>query len=616
MLREKKQIVRIILVILLISFSFGFMVQSLSPSDVFVEQSIIDSQNILSRRIQVSNILLPADYQLNLRVNCNANSSACKVFFISHNDFLLIEGNYSLLENEINGSSDQMGLSSIFRYGKNEYSITKIDFHLVIINLYQIDLTIFYHIGVIPNYYYIGIIISIISLFFLLPLSFFYFSDEKRYFIFPIGLNLLLILFRMSTLGQYNGLNLQYSYDLIFPQVITHELWNDYEFWYSSWIDPLMNGTFIYDIVGYEFPPLFILTLGIFDSIPFFPIWRNAIPIFGSYLASGVVIYYLMKKITLSLKYARVAMLLFYVNPINLAYGAFCWLNPPLFILFSLIAFYFMLRDSPFQIVVKERVIIINEFYLGMFTLALATMYKQFVFIFFVPFIILYSKQKKINRLFYHIIAGTSTFFVTIFIILFPFLLQSPLKTISRTLGSTTQFSVEHTKYLYLNSPVTFNTFFVATGLDHLLPGFTDIIGFLLTCWIPLILSVLIIYYLMINLPFTDRNKSLNHFLLLLNILVITSQVFYPRGVYKFYFMLLIPFFALALSYYFFFLNRSLNQNYHLLIIAYFILIVLLNRFVYFILIYGLVVILIRLVIKTIRTNGHPTISFGEKFSS
>jgi len=97
----------------------------------------------------------------------------------------------------------------------------------------------------------------------------------KRYFVIGVSINLALFFLRTFTLASYSlGL------PDIFEELIHVELYNDYQFFYLSWVPSLREGAWAYssDLAIYLYPPLWIYTVSILGSVPS---WLPGVPLFG-----------------------------------------------------------------------------------------------------------------------------------------------------------------------------------------------------------------------------------------------------------------------------------------------------------------------------------------------
>ncbi|MHA2111344.1 MAG: ArnT family glycosyltransferase [Candidatus Hodarchaeales archaeon] len=590
------------LIIGITCWTVGFIIHCINPSEIYAQHQNIEEGQIYIERINVNNINFKSEYKINLRVNVLTGSNY-SVYLLNHSEFEMISNNitYLLKLDNLDGSSENN--TEAITYGFRIKSTQIIEYFLVIQNKGETSIWIQYYLSVFPFSYNLGLLILIFSSLIVSTVLIYILTGIKRYFTVAIGINVFIIFFRMITLEKYNLIGLQFSYDFIIPELFTPELYNDYEFWYQAWIDPFLKGVFPYgNINGYEFPPLFIITLATFELIPFLPVWKSAIPIFGSYLLTGILVYLIVRRIKPNHEdSATYAMLIYYLNPITIVYGSFCWFNPGLFVFFVVLAFYILIQKKTLIFFDKLQITSLN---LSMIVLGIATMYKQFAFIFLVPFMMIdYGLRKKRNfviKEYYEkgiiFIKGVIAYIVPIFIAILPFGLVDISAVIDLTIFQPSIFGLYRTKIVNYSYPVNFDTFFVVFGFPDLV---TDFIGVLIIFWVPIIISTLLIYYYIWREVIKEEEFSFKNLILWLVILILCIHLFYPRGVFKFYLLLVTPFFGIYAS-------TVLNENPRRKMIqltscfGLFLLIVLINRFVYFNI---LVVLLAYLIYQVIQTR-------------
>ncbi len=360
-----------------------------------------------------------------------------------------------------------------------------------------------------------------------------YFKGWKRYFCIGVGINVLFFIIRTTTLVSYSlGL------PDIFLTTFHVELYNDYQYFYLSWVPEILKGTYPYsgDLYYYVYGPLWIYTVSIFGSIPS---WLPGVPLFVFNVATGVVVQRIVMNLSGDEKKSILAMLIYLLNPITVMYGSFMWLNPTIYTFFCSLSFLFALED-------KDRHAIA--------ALAIATLVKQFAVVFF-PLLSLYLIKKYqatlkegIQQFLEHMIIYT----FVVFIGSLPFLIIDAEGYIFWMVLANTGVVDRLMVFIPdLWMPVHFNTFFLWLGLPTWL---TDSIAWLLIYYIPLIICAIGIYGGFVlfkpSLESTDdfkiRSKRLFTQLVLLAFLaVICVQLFYPRGAYKFYLLTLMPFAAI-----------------------------------------------------------------------
>ncbi len=385
-------------------------------------------------------------------------------------------------------------------------------------------------------FYMPGVLVTCCGTYILLATIAWHLAGWKRYFTIGTMINLIPFFIKVVFLPTFTGSDFP-------PGNILHpELYADFSLYYVDWINDLMRGIQPYSsqMTGYVYPPAFLYTLAAFWCLPL-PPWRLALPIFACIIGTAYLIFKIVKKITHNERRATWAMLLYFLNPFTLVYGSFLWINTSIFTFFVVLAFYFALSQK-------------NG--LAMFTLGIATMFKQFVVIFFplLLVLILRSRSKQTSESGSHetrdLFKALGLYCLPIGLVSLPFLLTNPLEYLQRVLLEHVGFSTSYltTFVPSLGMPVTFNSFFLWVETSSFL---TTSFAFLLQFYILLGASIIIICILAIVYPkhknlgrdaTTNAAQLVVEGLFLSILLVICFQLFYPRGSYKYYLMLLTPF--------------------------------------------------------------------------
>ncbi len=397
------------------------------------------------------------------------------------------------------------------------------------------NVSIFYELFAISPLFYSGTLIwascSISGILFLAI----DFVGWKKYFLIGISVNLFsffLRIFLLPSPPDVFGLNTF--------EVFNVELYNDMQALYIDWANLFINGfsPYIQVFNDYPFPPLFILTLGTFNMLSA-PIWKLAIPLITCNIATGYFVYKITDKITKNERYAIYAMLAFLFNPFTIIYGSFAWLNPPFFVFFVTIAIYYTYTQ---------------KYSVAMLFLGIGTMYKQLAIIFFPLIVLNHSKDfsgAKMCRKVKKILKPLIIYFFTILVISIPFLLVNSSHYLYVVLSG--QINQSLNEFLVLPSQghqINFSTFFVWIGIPQ---DFLLIIAILLKYYILLGISFLSILYHLIKTIKSKNNIDgyvWNNFIFIETlfaalILVFAMQIFFPRGSYKYYLMLLTPFISI-----------------------------------------------------------------------
>ncbi|MFX1286466.1 MAG: hypothetical protein ACFFB5_22715 [Promethearchaeota archaeon] len=618
---DKRSFFKILLFIGLAITIIGTFIHICCPTELDSTHFHLKSEEVYVKQIKMEKTIIGITYYLHLRINLHPNfngtdysSPDAMVLILNETEYLKFEESSSDLE-ELKPitTMERLDDSSGFTLNLELSHYFSEPIHLIfLISCSQTEpLSGNYYLGITASTYYLGIIIVVIGLIIVILTLIYWFSGWKRYLTLGISVNVLIFLFRILTIGKYNSIGMQYAF---FGDLITPEMYNDFEFWYMSWLEPFLKGAFPYDslytpnlneMFHYQMPPLFIITLGLFGLIPLLPGWKIAIPMFLSHIATGILVFLISyRNLDYSEEASTKVMLFYYLNPISLIYASFCWFNPPIFTFFVLITFYLITLENRELRIMN---ITVTSYDIALLTLGIATMYKQFAAVFFPMVIITTIKQRNISDrsgVLTAIIRYSMIFLTTILIIILPFIMIDFSKTVESILISTTEFGIWWTKRIGYSFPVNFNSFFVILGLPDIV---TDLIGFLISYWILLGVSALTIYFLF-WCDF-DRSKIGENILkkvlfFWVLILVICVHLFYPRGTFKFYLILLIPFFSLNLNitHSFTAIDQSMKRTQSMIkkwypisleFAGYFLLlmiVVLINRYVYFMILLGLII--------------------------
>jgi len=411
-----------------------------------------------------------------------------------------------------------------------------LDLFLIMVNNGSDSSIISYYYSLLPTSFFSTVAIGFIGLFFIIFGLGWHYSGWKRYFLVGLSANLVFFLVRIFTLTKYSlGL------PDVFLDFIHVELYNDYQFFYLSWIPNLWEGAWPYSaqLPVYLYPPLWIYTVGMFGSTP--P-WLPGVVLFSFNVATGILVYKIAEAVSCSEKKASLAMMIYLLNPLTIGYGSFMWLNPTIYVFFVMLSFYFALN---------------NRTELSVITIGVATLYKQFAVIFF-PIIALLLIKQIANRtkrtsitqfLKYTVIYGLVVGLVSL-----PFIIVSPDEFITQILYRYSLSFQQLTNFTSsLVMPVHFNAFFLWLFGSSV---FTDIIAWLIYNFILLAACGLVVYGAYATYQsdrseesVIDTNDIFMKAILWSFIAVLCVQTFFPRGAYKFYLLALMPFASLLFDY-------------------------------------------------------------------
>jgi len=542
----KENLKKILIVIGIVIFITGLFIHTSIPIEI---GNSMDSNQENGGEREVENIknnyiihikpeLDSSDSPLNMNIFVSLSSIGnlnCTILILNKTNLIKFENGTSIKDLDLiekyesNNDNEDVFKEDIIIKGEK-------DIYIVLINHSRIllDISYFYYYSIIPPTYYLGLIIMAIGLIFIALTLIWYFKGWKKAFVIGASVNIGAFLIGIATLSKF------FIMPELFSNIFQIELYGDFKFYYIEWIYEFRNGNWPYSnyYFGYIYGPLFILTLGIFSYLPL-PIWSAALPFLICTLGTGYLVYLITYKLTENENYAIISMLLFFTNPFTLIYSSYLWINPPLFVFFVLLSFYLALNEN---------------FSLSIISLGIATMFKQFAIIFFPLILLLILKQipnsnvkEKVKKMVYF----SAIFGLVILLISLPFLFIDAESYLNEIFFFHTQYSVDFLTIFHnsLSYPVNFNSFFLLLGTHWII---TRIIAYLLAFYILLGLSMLIIFLYFAGYPAKNLNKnhSINENLIIIALfysifLVICVQIFFPRGSYKFYLILLTPFISI-----------------------------------------------------------------------
>ncbi|MFX1473831.1 MAG: hypothetical protein ACFFBM_15080, partial [Promethearchaeota archaeon] len=332
--------------------------------------------------------------------------------------YLLTESEY---EKYVSGTPIQ-GVEALLVFGSGERTsyetslTTELDLYIVFFNYGQDSVSWTYYYIILPSGFYPTFTLGFSGLFIVMVGVGWSLEGWKRYFVIGTSINLVLFFIRTFTLASYSlGL------PDIFDDLIHVELYNDYQFFYLSWVPSLREGAWAYssDLALYLYPPLWIYTVSILGSVPS---WLPGVPLFVFNVGTGYFVYMIAKSLTNDERYPVYAMMLYLLNPFTLFYGSFMWLNPTPYVFFTMAAFYLAVTD-------REEISIAS--------IAVATLYKQLAVVFFPILSIALLKKQPGRRILDNVrgfLKHTAIYAGIIFLVSIPFLLVSPEQYLNQIL--------------------------------------------------------------------------------------------------------------------------------------------------------------------------------------
>ena len=349
-----------------------------------------------------------------------------------------------------------------------------------------------------------------------------------------------LVLFQFAA-GAYlaTGIHPLFGWDFVVV-----EGYSDFTYYYMNFVRRFVQGYLpyteqLYLVNGmqtYIYPPLFLYILGAFSFLPSEALFPNLIIesfmlgrsldflrvgftfiVFD--LATCVVIYLTARRLSSNRFIPLVAVLLFAFNPISLWWGDYLWLSTPIHTFFLVLGFYYLVREEMLWAVVWITV---------------AAMVKQTAAL-LLPLVLFMEWRQSLDRFFTAVaIAVALVLLVSLpYIALFPI---TYLEALTAGMGPYWFYEalpqVTHpvpVSVLAVGWPEPFK-FIAITMVYHGIPWY----AFLALFWISGILIAE-----QSGQQFTDE------VLLVTLLLSLASHIFFPRGLYKFYLIALLPFLIL-----------------------------------------------------------------------
>ncbi len=344
--------------------------------------------------------------------------------------------------------------------------------------------------------------------------------------------------------------------------------------WYHYWF--IENKELFLNFI---YPPFFfyILILPSFISIELV-----FLPLLLTNVLLPIVVYKFLSN-NFTQKVAEWGFIATAVNPLYIFYSGGLALNTSLMTFFFVLSLYFIST---------------NRFSLSIIFLAITILIKQII-IFFVPpimiYIILKSFTDKEKASFYLYVKKFIIYFGILITILFlgslPWILITPsnylISILTPEIQVPTFLPPFHFPYPHYNYPIFWYDFLYSLKAPYLVFWF---FGFLNFTYIGIISLEIVVISMLIYW----HNKNILNWVKFLDIIIYTaflSYLFFPRGLYKYYFSFYVPLVVLWICFHFGYRlsnNKSKRTNWILIIVLISIIFMLLPRTYYLILIWGL----------------------------
>jgi len=329
----------------------------------------------------------------------------------------------------------------------------------------------------------------------------------------------------------------------------------DYDYYYYTWGEQVLRGITPYSrifdrsTVGYGLyntpyflPPLYVYMCAIGLLLPFDPFGIGfLITLFG--FLTAFPIYGISAYLSNNRRIAEISVLTYLLNPIVLFHTAFKWLNPAPFVFFMMLSFYLLMKGRRVS---------------GTLAMVTAALFKQIAFFLILPLIVILikkqmtkareeneSRRKSIGDVLdlkgFGKLVGLAAIYVIA--VSFPFLfdLRNYLHYIFEVPGGFLLTNL--TELPDVGQPITPAVFLISLGAPI---GLIDFVNKATYYSIFLGGSILIILvFMLLQVRIDSPTKYWRTMMFLTLILMLCVHIFSPRGVYKYYFIALVPFFSI-----------------------------------------------------------------------
>lgn len=329
----------------------------------------------------------------------------------------------------------------------------------------------------------------------------------------------------------------------------------DYDYYYYTWGEQFLRGIAPYSrifdrsTVGfglyntpYFFPPLYVYMCAIGLILPFDPFGIGLlITLFG--FLTAFPIYGISAQLSNNRRIAEISTLTYLFNPIVLYHTVFKWLNPAPFVFFMMLSFYLLTKGRRVS---------------GTLAMVTAALFKQVAFFLIIPLIVILIKKhmtkesdedvdktKSLGDVLDLRGFGKTAVLAAIYVVAvsFPFLfnLRNYFHYIFEVPGGFLLTNL--TLIPDVGQPITPAVFLIVFGAPIELIDFVNKATYYS---IFLAASLLIILaFMLLQVKADNPTQYWRRMIFLTLILILCVHIFSPRGVYKYYFVALIPFLSI-----------------------------------------------------------------------
>jgi len=365
-------------------------------------------------------------------------------------------------------------------------------------------------------------------------------ADPLFWFSIALAVAVKLAVYHLSVIN-FLTYSYHYYWDMSFWVV---EAYADFSAYYMTFVNQFLQGYLPYTpelwapegVQVYIYPPLFLYITTAFYFLPveqLFPdlralaaaghdlhFARVGFSFVAFDLATCVVIYATVRLVTRSPGLPPLATLLYALNPISLWWGDYIWMSTPIHLFFLVLGFHFMLR---------------GQLRWAAFWVAIATMVKQTAGL-LLPVILLLELARSPRRaVISALIMGSVGVALSMpYLILYP---SNYIHSITRGMGG----------YWFWDEPPSISFPVPVSILAFNLPDPIKYIIFLTVYYgLPFAVSLAALWACAYTLRQKPPTLYWDQLVSLAFLLSLATHTFFPRGIYKYYLIALLPFFLLV----------------------------------------------------------------------
>jgi hypothetical protein len=329
----------------------------------------------------------------------------------------------------------------------------------------------------------------------------------------------------------------------------------DYDYYYYTWGEQFLRGIAPYSrlfdrsTIGYSiyntpyfFPPLYVYLCAFGLLLPIDPFGIGFLIALFGYLTAFPV-YGISAHLSNNRRIAQISTLTYLFNPIILYHTVYDWLNPAPFVFFMMLSFYLLIKGRRIS---------------GTLAMITAALFKQIAFFLILPLIAILIKKSSINKPEGSEDAkkslsdeldlkafGKMIMIAIVYVgaVSFPYLfnLTNYIHYIFEVPGGF--LLTDLTTLPNPSQPIPLASFLIYFGAPIEL---VDVVNKATYYGIFLMIAIFLIFPLMLTQVRSDDShpEYWRRILFLTLLLMLCVHIFSPRGVYKYYFVALIPFFS------------------------------------------------------------------------